>query len=217
MPAGQAAALLRANKSQCTAYTQACCCRALQAVSSYISGGSSYAVLLDAQAYARGSSCTIDGPCHDSSEQPLPDRPVRRPSTPSSSRHSQQGCAGESQRLPHQQQLPQQVTYKQPAAAAAAVASAVAGAFTSSLTSPRGAASSSPFSTESCSEASSHDVMVYCSRMGSSEEHLHWQKQNQQACYSSIVNSSMLVEDGAAAAALFPPETGPFAVEQPLF
>ncbi|WIA28406.1 hypothetical protein OEZ86_010952 [Tetradesmus obliquus] len=43
-----------------------------EAVSSYISGGSSYAVLLDQQAYARGSSTNIDGPCHDSSEAPLP-------------------------------------------------------------------------------------------------------------------------------------------------
>lgn len=56
----------------------------LQAISSHIDGGSSYAVLLDADAYACGSSCTIDGPCHDSSEAPTPAN-IRR-----STEHSRQ-------------------------------------------------------------------------------------------------------------------------------
>lgn len=36
----------------------------MQAVQTLINGGSSYAVLLDHQAHARGRSCSIDGPCH---------------------------------------------------------------------------------------------------------------------------------------------------------
>eukprot|EP00775_Hariotina_reticulata_P013932 gene13932-biopygen15545 len=53
-----------------------------EAISSHINGGSSYAVLLDADAFARGSSTSIDGPCHVSS----PDSP--RTSDQPTARHS---------------------------------------------------------------------------------------------------------------------------------
>lgn len=39
-----------------------------EAVCSHINGGSSYAVLLDNEAFARGTGNTIDGPCHDTSD-----------------------------------------------------------------------------------------------------------------------------------------------------
>jgi hypothetical protein len=45
-------------------------------VQSSIDGGSSYAVLMDAQAFSSGSGCTVVGPCHIS--EPLSDSELRQ-------------------------------------------------------------------------------------------------------------------------------------------
>lgn len=42
----------------------------MQAVQTHITGGGSYAVLLDAQAHAQGSACTVDGPVHINEHAP---------------------------------------------------------------------------------------------------------------------------------------------------
>eukprot|EP00878_Enallax_costatus_P040700 GHUV01047050.1.p1 GENE.GHUV01047050.1~~GHUV01047050.1.p1 ORF type:complete len:334 (+),score=83.52 GHUV01047050.1:293-1294(+) len=63
-----------------------------EAISSHIDGGSSYAVLLDADAYACGSSCTIHGPCHDSSEAPTPAHINRSPTHSRRASHEEPEC-----------------------------------------------------------------------------------------------------------------------------
>jgi hypothetical protein len=193
-------------------------CRVLfvvQAISSYISGGSSYAVLLDEQAYARGSSCHVDGPCHDSSEVPLPQLPHRRTglhasgpagdSNSSSNARLQPVCAAGAgtDDLPlrqkynavsaQQQQQHDTEMWQQPAAAAAAAQQQC----------------SSPFSTGACSDTSSPDMLVYMA--GSSKD------ATCDAHSGYLVCDNMLVQDAAAAAALFPAEQGAFAVEQRMY
>jgi hypothetical protein len=200
-------------------------------VSSYISGGSSYAVLLDQQAYARGSSTNIDGPCHDSSEAPLPLLPhAGNTNSSSSNRPVHVGHAGAAEAAAAAAGGGEDVPLRQKYAVASAQqfqavtpqqqqqqqqhdtemwqqppAAAVLHERCSHLR------CSSPFSTEGCSEASSPDMLLYVAGGGSSsrDEHRH--------SSGMLISEKLLVKDAAAAAALFPAEQGAFAVEQRMY
>jgi hypothetical protein len=172
-----------------------------QAICSHITGGNSYAVLLDSEAYARGSSCTIDGPCHVTNMpgEPEPDSSdgASDDSVLSSAspvyRHA--GAAGANSHKSAKSAQP--VTREAFKAAAAAKASATMACMTGIVPGAAAAAnlqaygSSSPFGSSNGSIAGS----AYEYELGPDEE---------------LVQAHMCVTDKAAAAALFPPETGAF-------
>ncbi|KAF6263195.1 hypothetical protein COO60DRAFT_512637 [Scenedesmus sp. NREL 46B-D3] len=205
-----------------------------EAVSSYISGGSSYAVLLDQQAYARGSSCSIDGPCHDSSEAPPPllahgttalhphGSAGESSSSSSTTRHGPGNYAGADASAAAASADADDIPLRQKHGAGSAQQFQTVAAQppqqqhdTEMWQDPSAAGStlkpcshlqcSSPFSTGACSDNSSPDMLVYMA--GSSKAEFR----------GCLVDSEMLVQDAAAAAALFPAEQGSFAVEQRLY
>lgn len=179
----------------------------LQAICSHIAGGATYAVLLDSEAYARGSSCTIDGPCHvtnmpgehehDTSDGASTDSllssgsPVHGNGTPmDSSRPLHKGA---------QQQPVTRESFK--AAAAAALASGVVANMAGIVPGPAAAnlqafGPGSPFGSSNGSVAGS----AYGYEIGSDED---------------LVHAHMIVSDKAQAAALFPVEEGAFGRPQP--
>lgn len=181
----------------------------LQAICTHITGGSTYAVLLDSEAYARGSSCTIDGPCHvtnmpgepepDSSDGASSDDSVLSSASPVyNSRHA--GAAPRSSSKAAK--TPQPVTREAFKAAAAAKATATMASMTNILPGAAAAANlqsfgpSSPFGSSNGSIAGS----AYEFELGADDD---------------LVQANMCVTDKAAAAALFPPEQGAFARPQP--
>lgn len=178
---------------------------AAQAICSHITGGTTYAVLLDSEAYARGSSCTIDGPCHvtgmpgeaehsDSSDLASDDS-VLSSASPVAHMHQHQaaGSAGAAKPVTREA-FKAAVAAKASAAAAAAAGMAgcivPGGASAAHLMQSLGG-SSSPFGSSNGSVAGS----AYEFEVGLDED---------------LVQPGMCVADKAAAAALFPPEQGAF-------
>jgi hypothetical protein len=181
-----------------------------QAICSHITGGTTYAVLLDSEAYARGSSCTIDGPCHVTG---MPGEPEHSDSSDLASDDSVLSSASPVAHMQHQQHQQHQAAgsakpaHHQPVtreafkAAVAAKASAAAAAGAAGCILPGGAAaahlmqslggSSSPFGSSNGSVVGS----AYEFEGGPDED---------------LVQPGMCVADKAAAAALFPPEQGAF-------
>lgn len=222
--------LLRTTSPFLPAHTQAIC--------SHITGGNTYAVLLDAEAYARGSSCTIDGPCHITN---MPGEPEHNGDGVNSSQdNTSEGAASEDSLLSsasptvyrqtgaaaagkggHQggQQLSRQAFKAAAAAAAAARAnhSHIAGnCLMSGLLAPGATASAE---LQSFGSASSPFGSSNGSAVGSAYEfEVHGTAAGVGgvggggglAHYEELVQASMCVADKAAAAALFPPEVGGF-------
>jgi hypothetical protein len=192
------------NNAQTGAETLFCLCLLSlpQAICSHIAGGTTYAVLLDSEAYARGSSCTIDGPCHvtnmpgeqelDGSDGSHSDDSVLSSGSPVY-RH-----AGEAGVNSHKSaKLAQPVTREAFKAAAAARASAAMACMTGIVPSAAAVANlqafgaSSPFGSSNGSMVGS----AYEFELGPDDE---------------LVQAHMCVTDKAKAAALWPPETGAF-------
>ena len=172
-------------------------------------------MLLDAEAYARGSSCTIDGPCHitsmpgefeeDTSDGASDDSlhssasPVynRAAATGGGNGSAAAAAAGHKQAGPAKSQPLCRQAFK-----AAAAARAVAGNVMSGIRPGAAAAAdlqsfgpTSPFGSSNGSLAGS----AYELELGSEDD---------------LVRPNMLVANKAAAAALFPAEHGAFAAPQ---
>jgi hypothetical protein len=195
-------------------------------------------VLLDQQAYARGSSTNIDGPCHDSSEAPLPLLPHRTAALHASGSASDGNS--HSGRSRHGQLM--QAAADTSAAAAAAGADDIPLRQKYMAVTPQH--SQAVAAQQQQQQHEHHDTEMWqqqpiasslkerCSHMHCSSPFCH------EACSEAsspdmllylagrsstdepidgLISNKMLVKDAAAAAALFPAEQGAFAVEQRLY
>lgn len=216
-------------------------------------------MLLDAQAYACGSSCTIDGPCHDSSEAPTPANITKPPTHLRKTFREEQHPEVNDPSLPYIMSLE---TQSSSAAAAGAAGGDGATAISNSVAVHNSGQQGcheehsqtevedlqqqkqkwqqeqpcSPFSSDSCSGSSLHFCAnglgcagclscsltgsMDCSEDGSGQSCCRGPDQYTCRADSSekrLVSQSMLVADAAAAAALFPSETGAFLYEPSLF
>eukprot|EP00879_Flechtneria_rotunda_P019728 GHRR01020730.1.p1 GENE.GHRR01020730.1~~GHRR01020730.1.p1 ORF type:complete len:533 (+),score=170.54 GHRR01020730.1:3275-4873(+) len=205
-----------------------------EAVSCYISGGSSYAVLLDEEAYARGSSCQIDGPCHMSAddgndcEAPCsgPPVPVKRAGTSwmlnAASDIWSQHYGADAACVVH--------CAAGPGVHAVVDANATAVKHSKAVVNNQNGNPSlqadmpldkqqqqqlyclSPSLSGSCSDSSSSSMLQSVNGMANCGL-----QHSRNAEYMNLVQRSMLVSNAAVAAALFPPEQGAFAYEPQVY
>lgn len=158
-------------------------------------------MLLDSEAYARGSSCTIDGPCHVTN---MPGE--HEDISDGTSEDSRQSSSSPVHRKPGQHsaaagRTPQKVTRAAFKAAAAARGPAATGCMNGILPGASAAAHLRPFGGPASPFGSSN-----ASAAGSPFDFE----------VDDLVHTNMCVQDRAKAAALFPAEEGPFARPQPM-